>query len=134
MPNAECRMPNAELTFEIEIVLRERDDAVAETLSHPSAPREWTVDDVREILKKMLAAIDRAKNPDAPVRDVTLRGFSWIVEPFDSAQGKPSDGRVVIALEIPMGAAVAGPFDIDEPRLTSLIAQAVRSRSATSVH
>jgi hypothetical protein len=117
------------MTFEIEIVLRESDDAVTETLSHPAAPREWTVDDVREILKKMLAAIDRAKNPDAPVRDVTLRGFSWIVEPVEDAEGK-----VVIALEIPMGAAVAGPFDIDEPRLTSLIAQAMRSRSATSVH
>jgi hypothetical protein len=80
---------------------------------------------VRDVLKKMLTAIDRAKNPDAPPRDVTLRGFSWIVE--------PSDGRVVIAIEIPMGAAVAGPFDTDERRLTSLITQALAA-PATTVH
>jgi hypothetical protein len=121
------------MTFSIEIVLRESDDAVTEQLSHPSAPPEWTVDDVRDVLKKMLTAIDRAKNPDTPARDVTLRGFSWIVEPFDSAQGKPSDARVVIAIEIPMGAAVAGPFDIDERRLTSLITQALAAPT-TTVH
>jgi hypothetical protein len=121
------------MTFAIEIVLRERDDAVTETLSHSIAPRDWTVDDVREILKKMLTAIDRAKNPENPAREVILRGFSWIVEPFDSAQGKPSDGKVVIAIEIPMGAAVAGPFDIDERRLTAMITQAMGT-SITTVH
>jgi hypothetical protein len=113
------------MTFTIEIVLRESDDAVTENLSHPATPRDWTVDDVREILKKMLTTIDRAKNPDAPLRDVTLRGFSWIVE--------PSGGKVVIAIEIPMGAAVAGPFDTDERRLTSLITQALAAPT-TTVH
>jgi hypothetical protein len=121
------------MTFPIEIVLRESDDAVTEHLSHPASARDWTVDDVREILKKMLMAIDRAKNPEAPSREVILRGFSWIVEPFDSAEGKPSDGKVVIAIEIPMGAAVAGPFDIDERRLTSMIKQAMGT-PATTVH
>jgi hypothetical protein len=114
------------MTFAIEIVLRESDDAVTETLSHPADPRDWTVDDVREVLKKMLTAIDRAKNPDAPGRDVTLRGFSWIVE--------PSDGNVVIAIEIPMGAAVAGPFDIRQQRLTSMISEAMRSPSTSTAH
>ena len=37
-----------------------------------------------------------------------LRGFSWIVE--------PTTGGVVIAIEIPTGAAVAGPFDIPQQR------------------
>jgi hypothetical protein len=119
------------MTFPIEIVLRESDDAVTENLSHSAAPRDWTVDDVREILKKMLTAIDRAKNPGAPARDVILRGFSWIVEPFDSAQGKPSDDSVVIAIEIPMGAAVAGPFDIDERQLTAMIRQAMGTAPRT---
>jgi hypothetical protein len=42
-----------------------------------------------------------------------LRGFSWIVEPLGS--------DVVIAIEIPMGAAVAGPFKADQSDLTARI-------------
>jgi hypothetical protein len=109
------------MTFDIEIVLRESDRAVTERASHPAAPVDWTDDDVRSVLKTILAAIDRAKNPDAPARDVTLRGFSWIVDRFEAA----SRDHVVIAIEIPMGAAVAGPFDIEEPRLTSMITRAL---------
>jgi hypothetical protein len=52
---------------------------------------------------------------------VALRGFSWIVE--------PSDGGVVIAVEIPMGAAVAGPFDIPQGRLDSMITRVLASHS-----
>jgi len=62
-------------------------------------------------------AIDRAKNPGASERYVALRGFSWIVE--------PANGGVVIALEIPTGAAVAGPFDIPQRRLDALITRAL---------
>ena len=128
------------MTFSIEIVLRESDSAVTERASHPGTPDGWSVDDVREILKKMLTAIDRAKNPQALPRDVTLRGFSWIVEPFERAQGRSTDpsrddSQVVIAIEIPTGAAVAGPFAIQEGRLTSMIASAMgRPSAATSVH
>jgi hypothetical protein len=50
-------------------------------------------------------------------RYVALRGFSWIVEPVD--------GAVVIAIEIPMGAAVAGPFTIDQRRLDGLIRRVI---------
>ena len=50
--------------------------------------------------------MDRVKNPDSDSRHVSLRGFSWIVEP--TREG------VVIAIEIPSGAAVAGPFDIEQ--------------------
>ena len=71
-------------------------------------PAEWTELDVHAVLKSMLLAIDRAKNPGSDERYVTLRGFSWIVE--------PTEGGVVIAMEIPMGAAVAGPFDIPQPQ------------------
>lgn len=106
--------------YDIEIVLRDRDSAIAERLEHDgSDPAQWTEVDVDAVLKSMLLAIDRAKNPSANERYVALRGFSWIVE--------PAQGGVVIALEIPMGAAVAGPFDIPQQRLDSLIAKAIQT-------
>jgi hypothetical protein len=108
------------MVYDIEIVLRDRETAVAERLEHDgSDPSDWTERDVDAVLKSMLLAIDRAKNPGANERHVALRGFSWIVE--------PTDGGVVIALEIPMGAAVAGPFDIPQQRLDSLISRAIAS-------
>jgi len=104
--------------YDIEIVLRDRETAITERLEHEGGvPAEWTELDVDAVLKSMLLAIDRAKNPSAQDRHVALRGFSWIVE--------PTDGGVVIALEIPTGAAVAGPFDIPQQRLDSLITQAI---------
>lgn len=106
------------MTFYVEIVLRERDYAVTETIHHEgNQPSEWTDFDVEAVLKSMLLAIDRVKNPDADAasRFVALRGFSWIVE--------PAVGGVVIALEIPSGAAVAGPFAIEQPRLDRMIAR-----------
>jgi hypothetical protein len=103
------------MTFTIEVVLRERNYAVTEHLRHEgNGPTDWTERDVEGVLKSMLLAIDRVKNPAATDRFVALRGFSWIVEPS-------ADGGVVIALEIPSGAAVAGPFDIDRLRLDDLI-------------
>lgn len=101
------------MTFDIEIVLRERNYAVTERRDHPVEPAQWTEPDVEQVLKSMLLAIDRAKNPGADERYVALRGFSWIVEPTP-------DG-VVIAIEIPMGAAVAGPFKVEQQRLDGLI-------------
>lgn len=101
------------MTFDIEIVLRERDYAVTETVEHQRRPPDWTELDVEIVLKEMLLAIDRIRDPRRDDRYVALRGFSWIVEPFE--------GGVVIALEIPSGAAVAGPFDIEQARLDGLI-------------
>jgi hypothetical protein len=107
--------------FDIEIVLRDRDTAIAEQLEHEGIASDWTEQDVHAVLKSMLLAIDRAKNPGSDTRHVTLRGFSWIVE--------PAEGGVVIALEIPTGAAVAGPFNISQQRLDSLIKQAITAAS-----
>ena len=102
------------MLFDIEIVLRDRDGATVERVEHDGNDvPAWTELDVQEVLKAMLLAIDRAKNPASDQRYVALRGFSWIVE--------PTEGGVVIALEIPTGAAVAGPFDIPQARLDSLI-------------
>jgi hypothetical protein len=104
--------------FDIEIVLRDRETAVAQRLEHEGNDvAAWTELDVHEVLKSMLLAIDHAKNPASEQRHVAMRGFSWIVE--------PADGGVVIALEIPMGAAVAGPFDIPQARLDALITKVI---------
>ena len=117
------------MLFDIEIVLRDRDSAIAERLEHDgnNVPA-WTELDVHDVLKSMLLAIDRAKNPESDQRFVALRGFSWIVE--------PTQGGVVIALEIPTGAVVAGPFDIPQGRLDSLIAKVLAAArpSPTVVH
>lgn len=101
------------MTFDVEIVLRDRNYAVTERVGHTADPARWTEPDVETVLKEILLAIDRVKHPDAPARHVALRGFSWIVE--------PADGGVVIAIEIPTGAAIAGPFAIGQAELDRLI-------------
>jgi len=70
-------------------------------------------EDVRAILEGMLHAMDEAKNPGQANRVAALRGFSWIVNPFE--------GGVLIAIEMTLGAAVAGPFAIDKARLEAMI-------------
>ena len=88
------------------------------------APQAWTEDDVAAVLAGMLRALDRAKNPATePDRPVVLRGFSWIVNPFEA-------GGVVIALEMTLGAVVAGPFDVSEGHLSGLIERAMESDRA----
>jgi hypothetical protein len=76
-------------------------------------PNAWTDDDVRAILEGMLHAMDEAKNPGQSNRVAALRGFSWIVNPFE--------GGVLIAIEMTLGAAVAGPFAIEKSRLEEMI-------------
>jgi hypothetical protein len=111
------------MTFPVEIVLRERNYAVTGHVVVPShrPPADWTDDDVEGVLKQMLLAIDREKNPGSDERHVALRGFSWIVEPIPEG--------VVIAIEIPSGAAVAGPFQIEQARLDGLIRRVIAAAS-----
>lgn len=113
------------VTFDVEIVLRERDYAVTEQIHQAGEPEQWTDADVAAVLREMLLAIDRAKNPSATERYVALRGFSWIVE--------PTEGGVVIAIEIPSGAAVAGPFDIDQLALDRMISRVLTTGSPRTV-
>ena len=63
-----------------------------------------------------------------------MRGFSWIVNPFEG-------GGVVIALELTLGAVVAGPFDIAEGDLTARIQRVMAagrasmpSRTSETIH
>jgi hypothetical protein len=105
------------MDFDVEIVLRDTNQAVTERIEHGTEPRAWRELDVETVLKQILLAIDRVKNPSSSARHVALRGFSWIVEPMAD--------EVVIAIEIPMGAAVAGPFAIESQRLDAMIRRVV---------
>lgn len=119
------------MSFPVEIWLRGDNHATSTTVESTGRdPRAWTEGDITQLLTAMLRAIDRAKNPDAdPDRPVSLRGFSWIVNPFE--------GGVVIALEMTLGAVVAGPFDVPAATLTGLIQRTllpVPSAASTAVH
>ncbi|HEY1303030.1 MAG TPA: hypothetical protein VGF24_05750 [Vicinamibacterales bacterium] len=109
----------------VDIWLRGDNHATTSTISPVGRdPREWTDADVNSVLVGMLRALERARNPDAPSdRPVALRGFSWIVNPFES-------GGVVIALEMTLGAIVAGPFDIAERRLNDMIEHVMATERA----
>jgi hypothetical protein len=85
---------------------------------------EWDDDDVRTLLSEMLLALERQKNPGGDQPPVTLRGFSWIVSPYDA-------GGVLVHLEMQMGTASAGPLAIDEGRLTAMLD---RVMAGTAVH
>ena len=107
------------MQFEVEIVVRSTGQVVSEKLYHDGSPPErWEQSDVTAVLTAMLLAIDRAVTGDPNrARSVAFRGISWIVSPFE-------DG-VALAIEIPSGSVVAGPFQIPEDRLSTLITTAL---------
>ena len=104
------------MNIEAEVWVRGEQHATTQVVtSIERQPRAWTDHDITEILVGMLRALDRAKNPDTEEnRPVALRGFSWIVNPFENR-------GVVLAIEMSLGAIVAGPFDIAERDLTAMI-------------
>jgi hypothetical protein len=109
----------------VDVWLRGDNHATTYTISPVTrAPREWTDADVSSVLVGMLRTLERAKNPNAPAdRPVALRGFSWIVNPFES-------GGVVIAIEMTLGAIVAGPFDISEGDLSARVRNVMTAERA----
>ena len=105
------------MNVSVDVWLRGQDFAT--TRSIPGVlrePRAWTDDDVRTVLHGMLLEMHRLKHPEGAEASIALRGLSWIVNPYE-------DGGVLIAIEITMGAAIAGPFDIDQAALESMIAR-----------
>jgi hypothetical protein len=115
------------MSIQVEIWLRGDNHATTHEIDAVGwDPRAWTDRDVAAVLEGMLRVMDKAKNPAAPTdRPVALRGFSWIVNPYE-------EGGVVIALEMTLGAVVAGPFDIAEGQLTAMINRVMASsRSRT---
>ncbi len=118
------------MTVSVDIWLRGTDHATTATLDDiPRAPRAWADEDVRLVLEGMLRAMDRLKRPGGADRPIQLRGLSWIVNPYD-------EGGVVIAIEITLGAAIAGPFDIDKAALETMIARVLAAPppASTAVH
>jgi hypothetical protein len=108
------------MTVPVEICLKGDDFATKESIGGiVREPRAWTDGDVRRVLEGMLHAMHRRKHPETGSdQPIALRGFSWIVSPFES-------GGVVIAIEISLGVAVSGPFDIDPERLEAMISRVV---------
>ncbi len=106
------------MTFHVEIWLRGDNHATTATVASVAAePRAWSDADVVAVLTGRLRAIDKARHPDAPAdRAISLRGFSWIVNPYEK-------GGVLIAIEMTLGAVVGGPFDVPESELTAKISR-----------
>ncbi len=112
------------MNVSVDVWLRGQDFATTKNIPGiPREPQAWTDDDVKTVLEGMLLAMHRLKHPDETETPIALRGLSWIVNPYE-------EGGVLIAIEITMGAAVSGPFDIDQAALESMIAR-VLSRPAT---
>jgi hypothetical protein len=110
------------MTFNVEILLKGRDTAVNDSLQIPQTV--WDDEAVRAMLVEVLAAISRAENTaTSGNRVVLLQGFSWIVEPLKD--------QVVLAIEIPMGAAVAGPFAVGQAELDAMITRVLRAERQT---
>jgi hypothetical protein len=102
--------------IDVDVWVRGRQDATVETVSDvESNASTWSDRDVKRLLEGMLLALQRASNPAGDPPEVTLRGFSWIVSPED-------DG-VLLHLEMQLGTVSAGPFAIDEGRLTTMISR-----------
>ena len=119
------------MSISVDIWLRGTDFATTETIDGIALPAAgWTDEDVRRVLEGMVRAMDRRQRPGEPDRAIALRGFSWIVNPYET-------GGVVIAIEMTLGAAIAGPFDIDQGTLETMIARvlaASRSPESPTVH
>ena len=115
------------MDIRVEIWLRGENHATTQVISPVDrTPRVWTDGDVTAVLAGMLRALERARKPDAASdRPIALRGFSWIVNPYE-------EGGVVIALELSLGAVVAGPFDIPEPELSRMIERVMAAAGPTS--
>ena len=102
--------------IDVDVWVRGQQDAMTRRIEGvPEDATRWSDEDVKSLLEQMLLALDRAKNPNSEAPQVSLRGFSWIVS--------PEDRGVLIHLEMQSGTASAGPFGIDEARLTEMISR-----------
>ena len=121
-----------DLRFPVDIWLRGDHTATTRHISGVDRePAAWTDDDVRAMLEGMLLEMHRLKHPEIEQPYVALRSLSWIVNPFE-------EGGVVVAIEISLGAAIAGPFKIDQKALEVMIARVLTHAradgSSTTVH
>ncbi len=111
------------MDFQVDVWLRGENHATTRTVTGlPRTPASWTDEDVRFVLVEMLRAMTRQKDPNSADPGITLRGLSWIVNPYE-------EGGVLIALEITLGAAIAGPFAIDKTQLEHRITRVLQTAS-----
>jgi hypothetical protein len=85
-------------------------------------PELWTEEDVRALLVEMLRAIESEKNPGGEPPEISLRGFNWVVSPYERG--------VVVHLELAIGTASAGPFAIDGDRLSAMVTKVMSAPDA----
>ena len=112
------------MTVSVDIWLRGTEHATTRTIEGlPREPSAWTDDDVRFVLEGMLRVMAQLKQPGENPRTIALRGLSWIVNPYE-------ESGVVIAIEITLGAAIAGPFDIDKSALEAMITRVMAPPAA----
>ena len=115
----------------VDIWLRGTEHATTVTIAGLTRePSAWTDEDVRFVLEEMLREMAQLKQPGDEPRTIALRGLSWIVNTYD-------EGGVVIAIEITLGAAIAGPFDVDKAALEAMITRVMAppvAKPSTLVH
>lgn len=102
--------------IDVDVWVRGRQDATTQSVSGVGTDAEaWTESDVKVLLEGMLLALQRTNDPSGDPPEVTLRGFSWIVSPTPTG--------VLVHVEMQLGTVSAGPFGIDEHRLTDMISR-----------
>jgi len=114
--------------IDVDVWVRGRQDATTQRLMGVEADAaEWTDEDVKKLLEGMLVALQRTNDPGGEPTPITLRGFSWIVS--------PDAGGVLVHIEMQLGTVSAGPFTIDEQRLTDMISRVIGGpKVSTLVH
>jgi hypothetical protein len=114
--------------IDVDVWVRGRTDATTQrVMGIGGDATAWADEDVKKLLEGMLLALQRTSDPAAEVPEITLRGFSWIVS--------PAQGGVLVHLEMQLGTVSAGPFIIDEQRLTDMISRVIGGpRVSTMVH
>jgi hypothetical protein len=114
--------------IDVDVWVRGRQDATTERISGiDDDAGAWTDEDVKTLLEGMLLALQRTNDPAGEPPAVTLRGFSWIVS--------PDEHGVLLHVEMQLGTASAGPFAIDEQRLTDMISRVIGGpRVSTLIH
>lgn len=114
--------------IDVDVWVRGRTDAKTErVIGIEGDAQSWGDEDVKKLLEGMLLALQRTSDPTGEPPEITLRGFSWIVS--------PSQGGVLIHLEMQLGTVSAGPFSIDEHRLTEMISRVIGGpKISTLVH
>ena len=114
--------------IDVDVWVRGRQDATTHRIQGVKTDAaSWTDEDVKALLEQMLLALERAKNPGGEQPQVSLRGFSWIVS--------PDPNGVLVHLEMQLGTVSAGPFAIDESRLTEMISRVMGGpKPSTLVH